>query len=366
MKASSLFCSLFLIAALLLFGCSQPTPTASPTPTAAATAIATATPTPMPTVEASPTPTPFPGLKLDYELQGWGPMTSFTVWLTEEKNCDGKKALNGFIQNFMGADAQNYAAQKITVYEDDGTVAYSNMMDKNKLAFNDAKTQAVDFDFLLTLNALFAADGQNFNANAVWSETTPTILNNVQFGGGDPQDISVSKTGESKQYAKPCVEFALIPKNGGAITVCVAKPGGDLPQPFNVNFASGSNSGNNEPEVKVTLKKASVEKPSLPFYAQCLEIVKCAGVTPPTQQEQQACQAKNSEYEPTRDDKNCITKYECKTVRDIVRSQLEGNQRPGCTVSEAVLSEAVKCRENHQNWNGVQGNDGCITQITCQ
>ncbi len=295
-------------------------------------------------------------------------MTSFTVWLTEEKNCGGKKALNGFIQDFVGGDAQNFAVQKITVYEDDGTVAYSSMMDKNKLAFEDAKPQAVDFDFLLTLNALFAADGQNFDTSAVWNETTPTILKNVQIGGGNPEDISVTKTGENKQYAKPCVEFALIPKNGGTISVCVAKLGGGLPQPFNVNFAieSGGNQGNGQAGPKVTLKKTSVEKPSLPFYAQCLEPVKCVGIVSPTQQEQQACQAKNSEYAQIRDDKNCVTKYECKTVRDIVRGQIEGSQRPGCAVPEAVLTEAVKCRENHQNWNGVQGDDGCIKQINCQ
>jgi hypothetical protein len=97
-----------------------------------------------------------------------------------------------------------------------------------------------------------------------------------------------------------------------------------------------------------------------------MDLIKCKLVTPPTNAENQACQANNSQYESTRDENNCVTAYECKTLREIVRSQMEGNQRPGCPLPDNLLNQAVQCRENHQNWNTVSGQDGCITEISCQ
>ncbi|NYZ77918.1 hypothetical protein H0N96_00770 [Candidatus Micrarchaeota archaeon] len=358
-----LLCS--IVFSIALMGCTQQPP-------------AVATPSPVPTeVTPSPIPSPTPAsltpLKLEYEFkQSGGPSQDssasqttlyFTLWLNEEKDCNGKNAFLGLIK---ASDKPNQPDDqsswvKMVVYADDGVMAVSKNGNKNELAFDNAKSAALDFDFFLTLNSLFAAAGKNFNTDPVWNSTVPVILKNVVFSG-NPVNFSVIKGDDSSEFALPCKKFSLISQEQGGgpseLSVCVAKPGGKLPLPFVVSMTIGEN-------FDVKLKSVSKEKASVPYYPQCLTPVTCQSVSRPSAADDQACRNRTGNFEQVRDVENCIVSYACKTERERVLDDLQRSQRSGCPQpSEALIQKAIDCSsKNNRQYHS--GNDGCINDVTC-
>ncbi|MFH1199624.1 MAG: hypothetical protein V1708_00995 [Candidatus Micrarchaeota archaeon] len=358
--------AIFLISALLLFGCTQP----KPEPTAVATSVPTQAPTvlatAMPTVIPSPTPEAFKPLRLDYEFkQGGGPQGGqsrnlfFTLWLNEEKDCGGRDAYLGVMaaSQDKGMPEQGTAWSKITIYADDGTMASTNGASKSELAFDSAKPSHMDFDFFLTLNDMFASAGKNFITDGVWTSTAPVILKNVKFGNNDA-NISIMKGGEASGLTVPCTKFTLLEQGSGPsqMDACVAKVSNKMPLPFTVSYKIANDFG-------IELVKVSSEKSSVVYYPQCLERVTCLPVAVPAQQEQDACRQNNGQMDPINDDRNCVTAYACRTDRDRILADLR--QAPNCaTPSDAIISKALECRGSNMGWNA-QNENGCITSITC-
>lgn len=284
-----------------------------------------------------------------------------TLWFTEEQECDGRKALLGMVEmTESGAPADRGRWSKLALYEDDGWLAVSDGTEKNKLAFDTAKSVALEFDVFLTLNWLFAQAGKNFNTDEVWEKTAPTLLKNVPFGGGTVNNVAVTKTGESTEYALPCTEFTMVAENGpGEMKICVAKPGGKLPQPFVVHFGIGD-------QMEAKLVKVSNERHSAPFYPQCLEPVKCEEVPELSPEEVGECRAMNGTMQPERDERNCLIGHRCKTMREMVLEDFARSQRPGCPSPEGLVQKAVECRNSpNPNLDFIQGDDGCISEVNC-
>ncbi|MEK6953570.1 MAG: hypothetical protein AABX01_01065 [Candidatus Micrarchaeota archaeon] len=359
--------AIFLISILLLFGCTQPKPepTAVPTsiPTQEPTKLATATPTPVP----SPTPEAFQPLRLDYEFkqsggsQG-GPSRNqyFTLWLNEKKDCGSRKAYLGVMQSSedRSMPEQNTAWSKITIYEDDGTMATTNWAGKSDLAFDNAKSANMDFNFFLTLNDIFASAGKNFLTDEVWKSATPVILKNVKFGN-NYANLSIMKGDEESGLTIPCTKFLLLEQGQGPseMDACVAKITKKMPLPFTVSYKIAN-------DFDMELAKVSNEKSSVVYYPQCLEKVSCTPVAQPAQNEQDACRQKNGQFDPINDDRNCVTKYACRTDRDRIIADLR--QAASCGApSDAIISKALQCRSSNMGWNAQNDQNGCITSITC-
>ncbi|MFH1257968.1 MAG: hypothetical protein V1658_03455 [Candidatus Micrarchaeota archaeon] len=356
-----------IVSLVLLFGCTQPqpAPTAVPTsvPTQVPTKIATATPTTIP----SPTPEAFQPLKLEYEFkqsggpQG-GPVTNlfFTLWLNEKKDCGGRNAYLGVMQSSedKSMPGQSSAWSKVTVYEDDGSMAVTKGAPKSDLAFDNAKSVYMDFDFFLTLNDMFASVGRNFMTDDVWKSTTPIILKNVQFGNSFA-NLSIIKGDETGEFTIPCTKFTLLEQGQGPseMDACIAKITKKVPLPFTVSYTVA-----NGFDVKLT--KVSNEKSSAVYYPQCFEKVTCTPVSQPPQSEQDACRLKGGQMDPIRDERNCVTKYACRNERDRILADLR--QAPNCGIpSDAIISKALECRSSNMGWNAQNDQNGCITSITC-
>jgi hypothetical protein len=247
---------------------------------------------------------------------------------------------------------------KITIYEDDGTMAVSKIDPKSGLAFDNAKSANMDFDFFLTLNNMFASAGKNFLTDGVWKSTTPVLLKGVQFGN-DYSNISVMKGDDTSEFSTPCTKFTLLEQGQGPgeMKACVAKITKKMPLPFTVSYKIGT-------DFDIELAKVANEKSSAVFYPQCLEKVKCESVANPLQADIDACQVKKGAMDSVNDDRNCVTKYECRTDRDRVLADLR--QAPNCgTPSDAIINKALQCRSSNMGWNMQNDQNGCITGITC-
>ncbi|MFH0970947.1 MAG: hypothetical protein V1835_00105 [Candidatus Micrarchaeota archaeon] len=315
----------------------------------------------------SPAPEAFQPLKLEYEFkQSGGPQGGpsatlyFTLWLNEKKDCGGRKAYLGVMQasQDQGMPEQMSSWSKITIYEDDGTMAVTNGAAKSELAFDNSKAAHMDFDFFLTLNDMFASVGRNFVTDDVWASTTPIILKNVQFGNSFA-NISIMKGEDASGFTVPCTKFSLLEQGQGPseMDACVAKITKKMPLPFTVSYKMGDN-------FDIELVKASNEKSSAVYYPQCLERVTCTSVPQPTQSEQDACRQKNGQMDPINDERNCVTKYQCRTDRDRVLADLR--QPPSCAApSDAIINKAIECRSTNMGWNMQNDQNGCITSITC-
>ena len=365
LKRLFLAASVALFSVIFLAGCLQsavptPSPLATPPPSVTAAPAPTATPAP------SPTPAAFAPLKLEYEFSqgqaGQERKRYLVLWLNGEQDCGGRKALVGLLrQSDDPAQSDDRSVWlKATVYRDDGSMAASKGGSKSHLAFDNAQPAALDFDFFLTLNNLFAQAGRNFNTDAAWNSSIPVILRDVKIGDSFV-NISVAKGDSSNAFATPCTRFSLLTQgNGpGEISACVAKTGDAMPLPFTVSLSIAN-------DFNLKLKKVSGEKYSGAFYPQCLEAVKCPAVSRPNEADDSACRARGGGFDAVRDEKNCVTGYVCKTDRERIIENIEGNNmRRDCPApSEELVSKALACRDK-TGWTYHFGPDGCINDAVC-
>lgn len=348
-----------LIVSLLLFGCAgggtAEQPSAQPNATAPNASVVQNEPPPAP---------PFNPMKLVYtlpaDISSGGQELILTVWLENRIDCGGREALVG-LQSFAMGD--NFAWSKVTVYTDTGETAVSEWTQESGLAFDDLRPVASDFDFYLTLNDIFVRGGKNFMTDQSWNSTTPTILRNVVTGSGI-SNYSVFRTGNSfTNKTLPCTEFSLVERGtnvDGAYTVCVADTSADVPLPFVVSVDFNGEGGPHW-----WLSSFSHELSGVVSVPQCLEPVHCTYVPGPTSTQASACEARDGTMEAIRDDRNCVSRYECWTLSERVLNNLRNMQNPSCPDPSAdIVSGAASCMSEGMNFNLDYSQNGCITAIS--
>ncbi|MDD2655761.1 MAG: hypothetical protein PHQ80_03790, partial [Candidatus ainarchaeum sp.] len=318
------------------------------------------------TVHAEPEPPsvlPFTPVKLVYALpadMAGGEELTLTLWLEKRMDCGGREALVG-VQSFeMGGD---FAWSKVAVYTDTGEAAVSEWTQEPGLAFDDLDSVASDFDFYLTLNDIFVRGGENFMADQSWNSTAPTILRNVVMGSGI-SNYSVFRTGNHfADKALPCTEFSLVERGtsvDGTYSVCVADTGADVPLPFVVSVDFN---GDNGPHW--SLSSFSHEPSGVVSVTQCLEPVRCTYVPGPSSAQTSACEARDGAMEAIRDDRNCVSRYECWTLSDLTLDALKSMQNPACAdPSAALVSAAVNCISQGKEPSLEYNDSGCISGVS--
>lgn len=359
-----------LILAVLLFGCAGGG--APPQQPPAQTPGNNQTPANQTPVPQNQTPTPKPSLfpmKLTYtmkqEMPG-GTIKSYEIvyWLEGEKKCDSRDAVAGiFTMKEVGMTGmQPYA--KITVYLDNGEFVNSNYQSEGDLAFDTAKAQRVDMDFMLLMNYMFRNAGRNFLNDSVWNSTEPIILRNVALFGSSA-NISISKVGNSTSGVVPCTEFSIATKEvsgySGQLTVCVAKITDSNPLPYVVYVKPKE--GEQGPNWE--LKSVEKVKSGLTVYSQCMSPVSCPSINPPTQEEQNTCMSRNGSIETMKDDKNCVIEYRCMTLKERAEMQLRNNMAPNCQVQQQMVDSLAACWEQQKNADFDRNDRGCITAVRC-
>ncbi len=311
-------------------------------------------------------------LKLVYELKNFGPTgpggkLGITIWLEGKQQCKGREAYVGVMR--MDSVGPNPAPQysKITYFADNGETAISRFENEDKLAFDDMKSEYDQLNISLTMNAMFAYAGKNFNSPDVWNSTTPILLKNVD-SGMSLSDYSVIRQEELTTGVLPCRKFKIVAKGTnmeGTINACVAKEVNKIKLPFVVSMAFGD-AGQNGPSWK--LVSYSKEKSGVAFTPQCLEPVKCTYIKEPAQTERAACSSKGGQLDQQRNDQGCITGYKCMMPEDIITDQVSRMQRPGCAVAQAVMTKLLGCRKNNQpNFDVTNYDDsGCAVSVSCR
>lgn len=337
-----------------------------------------------PTVASSAKPEvkeTFESLKLVYELKNYGPTgpngkLGITVWLEGKQQCKGREAYVGVMK--MDSDGQNSSQpnspqenysqwSKITIFADNGQMAVSRFENEDKLAFDDMKSEYDQLNISLTMNAIFAYAGKNFNSPDVWNSTTPILLKNVD-SGMSLSDYSIIRQEEQITGVLPCQKFKIVAKGTnmeGTINACVAKEVNKIKLPFVVSMVFGD-PNQNVPSWK--LVSYSKEKSGVAYVPQCMESVKCTYIKEPAQSERSACSSKGGQLDQQRNDQGCITEYKCMMPEDIIRDQVSRIQRPGCAVAQAVMTKLLGCRKNNQpNFDVTNyGDDGCATSVSCR
>lgn len=347
---------------MLLFGCAgqqaapEQQPEAPPTPA----------PEPVKNVTKVAEPPPFQPVHLSYLFTSPGPQgqagqkVSFDYYFDEKTTCGGRPALNGFMKaTRQGEQGSSY--QKATVYLDTGEAVYSDQMGEADLAFDTAKPKMVDFDFGFYLQSLAARGGMKFLSEDVWNATKPVLLKNVSISGG-VGDYSIISTGSDKVAGLDCKEFTVSIKASnmeGQIVMCVHQ----LPDVALSFLTSAAFPGEGNPSWQLTAVER--EKPPIAYYPQCLEPVSCPSVSKPTQQDYDDCGAKGNTLESKRDERGCVTAFNCITREEQAREAVVSNQRQGCEVKDEFVQQAKSCWENRGNANFVQGQDGCLQKVEC-
>ncbi|MCX6801534.1 MAG: hypothetical protein NT067_00320 [Candidatus Diapherotrites archaeon] len=317
-------------------------------------------------------PTPVLPLKLSYEMastnqNGEKQTVLASYYFDKAKECNGKDAIIGIVETSQ-AGQEGSAYSKMTVYLDDGRMAISNMSGKPDLAFDKAVPTALQLDLVLTLNSLFASAGKNFNTDAVWTEEEiPTILKGVTFFSNPQAEISIKKKGDSKGIV-PCTNFELLFSQGGpggeGIVVCVADKSKEILLPYVVSVTMPEGSG-----ITWTLTEAKKEKTDITYYPQCLEPVVCTAVADPLQADRDACTALGGSMDTVRDNRNCVTGWQCFTERDRAISELQNWGPEQCRAvqpGEALIQAVLDCRAQNKQRSYTQSANGCVTEVKCQ
>ena len=351
---------------MLLFGCTGQAPA-----TPSGQEAPAVQPEPVKNVTAKP-PEPkqpeFTPVHLYYEFTSPGPngqmqKVMFNYYLSEKTACAGRPALNGFLKGEEeGRNGANYA--KITVYLDTGEAVYSDSLDEPSLAFDSAKERMSDFDAAFYLPTLVARGGKKMLSDEIWNASKPVLLKSVP-AFGTSGDYSLMAGGSGKVAGLECKNYTLSVKSAnmqGQMAFCIYR----LPEPqlalvTSVKFPQEIN---NVPSWE--LARMDNEKPTNAFYPQCLQPVSCPSVSMPTQEEHNSCSSQNKTIEPERDSKNCVTAYNCISREEQARKNIAGSQRPGCPVSEELVTQAANCWSQNGNVNyDNDQNSGCITKVNC-
>lgn len=290
-------------------------------------------------------------------------------YFDQQKDCAGKNALTGIMYAAKeGAGDQFSAWYKTTLYLDDGTSAISGELNQGELMFDDTKSKMQEFVLPLLMNEWFATGGKNFGTDAVWSSTTPTIVKNVNVFGS-LGDISVVKGEEKTINSFKCTEFLVAAKVQGGFSgitkVCVMKPDKNIPQPFVVSMKIESEGWSGGPRYE--LKEMDNAKPPVQYFPECMEPVKCVVLPSPTNNEYNACNAKNGSMEQVRDDKNCIIQYICKTKTEMAIGDLLGGNMQCPQPSEELIKKYSYCRwEKGGPWDVQRDQNSCPVSVVCE
>lgn len=344
---------IFLVIALLLFGCTSGGQQQAPPQTSNQTS-------PKPVTPPSKS-SPFP-MKFNYTMQEGDQNVSVVYWLESEKNCSGRDAVLGVViiqQANVGAFA------KFTLYLDRGELVASRWQKESDLAFDTAEPQASDMDFLLFMNYIFNAAGKNFADDPVWNSSEPTLLNEV-YAFGSVSNISVANIGESTSGIFPCTEFSVAVKGsmGSAeqYDVCVANITDSNPLLYVVYVKpSGGMMG-----PAWNLESIEKVKSGIVVYPRCLSPVICPKVNAPTMNNLSTCNLQNGTIQPIRNDQNCVTAYTCMTMQQRAEEQIRKSQAPNCPVSQQLINEVVACWMQRKGAIFSNDNSGCITAVACQ
>lgn len=347
---------------MLLLGCAgqQAPPAAAPAPAPAPA------PEPAKNVTKVAEPPPFQPIHLSYLMSSTDPQgqpqnMNFDYYLDQKTTCGGRPALNGFMKaTQQGQQGAGYS--KVTVYLDTGEAAYSDMMGDSDLAFDTAKAKMADFDFAFYLQTVAARGGKKFLSEDVWNATSPVLLKNIAAFGG-VGDYSVISTGSDTVAGFACKKFTATIKSSnmeGQILLCVHELD-DVPIAFVAS--AGFPEGQNGPSWQ--LSSMDRNKPSIAYYAQCITPVSCPSLSKPTQADYDACNAKGNTLESKRDDKGCVSAFNCITREEQARESITNSQRPGCDVKDEFVQQAKSCWDQQGNVNYENGNDGCITKVLC-
>ncbi|MFA6328516.1 MAG: hypothetical protein WCY41_03650 [Candidatus Micrarchaeia archaeon] len=365
------------IALLLMFGCAGPQtpPVQQPVPQEpaqnvsqpAAEPVKNATnATPMANATKAAEPPPFRPIHLSYLFsnpmqQGHAEQKiNFDYYFDEKTECGGRPALNGFMTaSQQGQMGSNY--MKLTAYLDTGEVVYSDSLSGPDIAFDTATPKVSDFDLGFMAQTLAARGGKKLLSDEIWNATKPVLLKNVAVSGGNG-DYSITAGGVDKVAGLECKIFTISAKASnmeGQIVVC-AHQLDDVPFSF---VASGTFPGQGSTNWQLT--GMTREKPTMAYYSQCLAPVSCPSVTPPTQQERDACSMKGNVIDTAKDGSGCATAYNCITLNEQAGKSMAQNQRPGCTVKDGLVQQAVSCWEQNGNVNYQSGSDGCVEKVDC-
>lgn len=347
---------------MLLFGCAgqQAPPAEQPAlPNASAannTTNATAAP-------PEPEPEPFNPISLSYKFSDSGPQgqaMDFDYYFDENTTCNGRPALNGIVK-VTDPRSQGSSYAKITVYLDTGEAVYSDYMGESDLAFDTATPKMVDFDFAFALQTITARGGKSFLSEEVWNATKPVLFKNIAAFGG-VGDYSVIQTGTSTSAGLYCKNFTVATKTSsmdGQILMCLHRLS-DVNLAF---LASGGFPGNDTPSWQ--LAGMSRAKSGIAYYPQCLVPIVCPSVAKPLQEEYDNCSAQGNSLEAEKDSRNCVSAFKCLTREEQANKSISQNQRPGCSVDDALVQQVASCWNLQGNVNYQENQQGCIISAEC-
>ncbi len=279
------------------------------------------------------------------------------------KDCNGKKAVTGIAKAAReGQDEQHVPWFKTTIYLDDGSFGMSKELGEGDLLFDGAIAQAPDLDLPFMLEGWFASSGRNFRGDAVWNETSPTILKNVNLFNS-LVNLSIVKGADKVVGGFPCTEFSVgiqggMNGPGGLTKFCILK-NDTVPVPIVVSmYMEGGGP-------RYDLKKLGREAPPVQYFPECMAVISCTPPTQPGEAETNACNARNGSFDQSRDANNCISSYVCRTNRERAVEDLSSGNcgQPG----EGLIQKYMHCRwEQNGNWDLVRDQRGCATDVICR
>ncbi len=301
-------------------------------------------------------------LHLQYKTYKQNNDDSITVlvdyWLESKTDCDGRIAYLG-IMRYKEPNMQYGDNAKITIYNDDGTMAASDSVPESSLAFADAESSTFEYDLALFINTIYALGNKNFMTASVWNTTLPEIFQNITTRQRIA-DYSIFKIGESNEYILPCMKFKMAvkgPQIEGTYSFCVLnKTEYYLPIIVDANFSAGLE--------KWELVKYEKEPSGLVAYPQCLNIVKCSYVPWPN------C-GQDVMVESVTDENGCVTEYNCRTLEDSAESSLKNSMPNTCTLLPGLSKKLLDCYYVHNlnlgedDFSYVRDNNTCITDVIC-
>lgn len=353
---------------MLIFGCVGPEETPQETP-APETGQSGAAGNDTGAVVSPPSEEPeFESVHLAYlisvplDLSGATQQLNYDYYLTEKTECSGRPALNGFVKIIDPVYPDRAAYSKITVYLDSGEAVYSAMASESELAFDGAQPVIPDFDAAFWVQTIVARGGKSMASSEVFESTKPVLLKDVAaFGGnGDYSIVSGKTTSMSGHECKNITISAKTSNMEGQIITCVGIME-DTNLTYMVNADIPDSSG-----LRWALSTIDDKELTLAFYSQCLSPIQCKKVSRPTTEDYEKCRLDDKSIETTKDEKGCVTAYECLSNSERARRSMEKNQREGCVVNEALVTENADCWDAQGSVQYVYNDQsGCVTSILC-